>query len=267
MRALHEGSRWLGAAALGSAAALAVPALLAGHVAAIPWVAVHAIGAYCLARRSVTHQVLGQGVALTLAASHGGAALIALAHPSLFANVAPALGVAGLVAMLAGLPFWRSSISKERFAPLAFRPWFLAGAIGSIALAVRLIGLALRDFGGGAAYYGLLSALLAGMLIAQATAVARMRGWGVLLATATGAACVIPSFVLHGSDARLTTLATLVSACLVLPVLAARRRNVAPVRHRIDLHADVSAPRVRLDHDAALELEPEWVPSRSLRAG
>jgi hypothetical protein len=253
----------LGALALGGAAAAAVPTLLVGGTFVLPWIAVHAIGAYCMSRRSVTHQVLGQGVALTLAATHGGAALIALGHPALFATPAAALGLAGIAAVLSGLPFWQSAVSKERFAPLAFRPWFVAGAVGSAAIAVRLVSLALRDLTLGHAYFGFLAALLAAMLFAQATAVARMRGWGVLLATATGAACVVPAAVLRGSDATLLTLATLVSACLVIPVLAARRRALQPARVRLD----VPAERVRLEAEAELEADVEWryPQARSLR--
>ena len=246
MRVLHEGWRWLGVAALGSVAATAVPILLTGGTVVWPWVAAFALGAICMARRSVTHQVVGQGIALTLTASHAGAVLVALSRPALFGTLAVQLGLAGIVATLAGLPFWRSAQARERFAPLAYRPWFLAGAVGSVAIGVRFATLALRDLSMGHAYFALLGSVLAAMLIAQATAVARMRAWGVFLATATGAGCVVPAWVFHGQDASLTTMAILVSACLVLPVLAARRRvNATAPQLRVGAPAERHRVEVR----------------------
>lgn len=255
MRAFHESWRWVGVAALGSVAASAVPIVAAGGTVLLPWLTVFAFGAYCMSRRSVTHQVLGQGVALTLTASHGAAVLLALSRPALFGSTAVLLGVAGIVATLAGLPFWRSTAARERFAPLAYRSWFLAGAVGSVAIGVRFAILALRDLSFGHAYYGLLGGVLAAMLLAQATAVARMRGWGVLLATATGAGCVIPAWIFHGQDARLTTMAILASACLVLPVLAARRRVSAAAPR---LRLGVQPARQRIETDDMLPEEEEW---------
>lgn len=204
-------------------------ALATGSRFAALFVLLNAVGAFCLSRRSVSHQVLGQGIALTLAATHAGALLVALRRPALFGSITVMLAMLGLVAVFAGLPFWRSRVAQERFAPLVSRSAFLAGALGSVAVAARLSLTALRDLTQGQWYFALASTLLAAMLVAQATAVVRMRGWGVLLATATGASCVVPALVLRGGDSFLCALAVAASACLVVPVLAGRRSGVRPV--------------------------------------
>lgn len=255
MQALRESWRWLGVAALGAVAVAAIPTVLAGASVAWPWLTVFAFGAACLARRSVTHQVLGQGIALSLALSHGGAVLVALARPALFGTTAVLLGLAGVVATLAGLPFWRGALARERFAPLAYRPWFLAGAIGSVAIGMRFVTQALRDLGSGQAYLGVLGGVFAALLIAQATAVVRMRGWGVLVATATGAACVIPVWALSAQDARLPLLAILASACLVVPVLAARR-TTRPRQQRVSVQ--LPCQRQRIEARELLVEDAEW---------
>ncbi len=266
MQALRESWRWLGVAALGAVAIAAIPTVLAGASSGWPWLAVFAFGAACMARRSVTQQVIGQGIALSLTLSHGGAVLVALARPALFGTTAVLLGLAGVVATLAGLPFWRGALARERFAPLAYRPWFLAGALGSVAIGVRFATQALRELGSGQAYLGVLGGVFAALLIAQATAVVRMRGWGVFVATATGAACVIPTWVLSAHDARLPLLAMLASACLVVPVLAARRR-AGSQRVRVQESVQVPCERHRIETRELLFEDADWTatPTRVLQ--
>lgn len=252
--------RWLGVAALGTAAAAALPVLLhTGSPFALSFFGLHAIGAYCMARRSVTHQVIGQGVATALAATHVGTWLVALRRPALFTSTSSLLALAGVVALLTTLPFWRSQIAKQRFAPLVSRSVFLAGAIGSVAIAARLVHAALRETTIGNHYFGVVSVVLATMLLAQATAVVRMRGWGVLLATATGAGCVIPALVLHDYGAWLTALATLTSACLVVPVLFGRRTTAPTATRERVSELEPSRTRIAYEEHQELELEPHRV--------
>ena len=260
MALTEERWRWLGVAALGTAASAAVPSMLhAGNPFAVCFFVVQAFGAYCLARRSVTHQVLGQGIAASLAASHAGVLLVVLRKPGLVTSPTVLVTLAALVALGSALPFWRSRIAQERFAPLAARPAFLAGAIGSVAIAARLPGAALREVAHGDFYFATTAMVLATMLVAQATAVVRMRGWGVFLATATGASCVIPALVLRAQGSWLSALAVLASACLVVPVLTARRsygaaRSRERIAERIELAAwDPLAENERAESNTARE--------------
>lgn len=244
--------RFVGGAAMALAATAALPLLIhTGSLLALGFIVTQAIGAYCIMRRSVTHQVLGQGIAAALALSHVGVWLVALRRPMLFTTTSSLLALAGVIALVCALPFWSSQKAQERFAPLVSRNAFLFGAIGSVAVAERVLHGALVDAVRGGAYYALTGVALTVMLLAQATAVVRMRGWGVLLATATGAACVVPAWVLSGADARLSVLATLTSALLVLPVLWGRRTPRAPRREAARIRLDVAA----IEAQAALEAQ------------
>ena len=223
---------------LGVAAATAVP-YAAHNPYALLFALIYGAAAVGLAFRNVVTQVLGQGAALALVGAQ--AHLLFARHPS---PVGLALLGYGALAFASGLPFWAN---QDRFAPLRGKRTFLVGALASTAVAVRLLFLSFDTAVLGGFYFAALGALLTSMLLAQATAVVRMRGWGVLMATASGAACLVPALVWHGAEARLSALAIAASAALVMPLLAARR----PSRQRTETGRLAAAePKLRLEVDS-----------------
>ncbi len=154
----------------------------------------------------------------------------------------------GVLALVCGISFWRSDAARELFAPHVGRALLICASVGSVAVGTRLVVATLSLHQAGFSYLAVTAAALTLCLVAQATAVMRMRGWGVLLATVTGAACIIPTLVFRGEGAWLCGLAALASMAIVAPIASRLRRNgVASAQEDTRVRVGVGEPEHQYD--------------------
>jgi hypothetical protein len=144
----------------------------------------------------------GRGVdwqALLLTASTGGA--LWLARPNLHADPA-----------------------KREFAPIAYRRWFLAGAVAASTAAILATAAAAGQLIWGSLATAFPLAALAAALFSVTLGVVRMRSWGVLLGGATSAVTMAAVILSGGGETSIAcaTLAVLPALLLVGPILASR---------------------------------------------
>ena len=132
-----------------------------------------------IGRRSVLAQVLARGAALTVFGPCV-AATVALATRGRL----PDAGVLGLTATMAvalalSRPFLHTDAARAEFAPVAYRRWFLAGAVTSVAMSLAAFVQALAATLWTSTAHGLAVGVLGVMLLASGIGVVKMRAWGV----------------------------------------------------------------------------------------
>jgi hypothetical protein len=224
---VHERSkRLVGAGAVGAIAVATAPVTLStGNSFGLLHTTAYAFAALCLSRRHVALQVLGQGIVVAMTS----VTLAPIMHFLSYGGRVPAWTIShfasGVIVLVCGISFWRSDAARELFAPHVGRALLICASVGSIAVGTRLVVATLSLHQAGFSYLAVTAAALTLCLVAQATAVMRMRGWGVLLATVTGAACIIPTLVFRGEGAWLCGLAALASMAIVAPIASRLRRN------------------------------------------
>jgi hypothetical protein len=252
--AISRGRRLAGGALLvacgGGIAASAVHDgswLLGGVAAAL---SVAGVG---LCRRSILVQVLARGTAW------------ALLLPA-FAASGAALAGASALALLLARPMLHTPIARAEFAPVAYRRWLLAGAVGSVAGAATAAAIGLESLSWGPASVGAGLLVLAASLLASAVGVARMRAWGVLLGMVTSVALLVVAAFLHDANAVLAGALAVPGMMFALPVV---RRGSAPrpgpARVRVVGPLSVSRVRVASELGSATLADPTAAETESVR--
>lgn len=183
-----------------------------------------------LLRRSVVSQVLARAVAWVVLLPMGMSAV-----ESLTMGRAPELetlffGGASAAALLLARPMLHADAARAEFGPVAYRRWFLAGAVAqaTVGIVTAMAGAGGLLFDGAPSAVAVLA--LAATLVASAVGVVRMRSWGVLLGLLTsivtvGAAALAGDFAASVGLA----LAALPGFALAAPIAFSRLRPVAPV--------------------------------------
>jgi hypothetical protein len=186
-----------------------------------------------LTRRSVVSQVLSRGVAWAALFPSGAVLLVHLLAGPRIGGAMPflqmELAATTLLALLLARPMLHTREARGAFAPKAFRRYFLAGstamtAAGLLAGFVALCSLLRHPLHAVAA--GALSALL----LTSATAVVRMRGWGIVLGTFTSVVLLVSAAFFTRDVALEGALVGAAAPALLLhlfPVLVARMQGAA----------------------------------------
>jgi hypothetical protein len=114
--------------------------------------------------------------------------------------------------------------AKREFAPIAYRRWFLAGAVASSTAGLVATAAAAGQFLWGDLSTALPLAALAAALFSVTLGVVRMRSWGVLLGGATSAITMAAVILSGGGETSIACamLAVLPALLLVGPILASR---------------------------------------------
>jgi hypothetical protein len=158
-------------------------------------------------------------------------------------------GGASAAALLLARPALHTDAARAEFNPVAYRRWFLAGAVAS---ATAGIVTAFAGVGGllfAHAPAALATLALAAALLASAVGVVRMRSWGVLLGVLTSLVSLGAGVLSNDVGVFVgLALAALPGLLLAAPIAASRLRPVAP--------GPSPSPAVRLGRVPALE-EPE----------
>ncbi len=201
-----------------------------------------------LARRSVTSQILGRGVAWLLFPPSLLVVLFDLGRghaPDLFATTVALTAGASLVL---AHPMLHDAHARAVFDAVRMRRYLLASSTAQAAvgtMSALLAATALLDHAVGAAFGLGLFALAA---LGSVVGVSKMRGWGILLGGLTALGALISAAIVGDAGALAFALASIPGAALTLPVLTARRKAVPSERQ---VRVAVQAERVRVSaHDA-----------------
>jgi hypothetical protein len=268
MLEVHErNKRLVGAVAVGAIALATAPvAISTGNSFGLLHTAAYALAAVCLWRRHVALQVLGQGIVVAMTS----VTVAPVVHFLSYGGPVPVWTIShfasGVLALGCGISFWRSDAARELFAPHVGRALLICASVGSVAVGTRLVVATLSLHQAGFSYLAVTAAALTLCLVAQATAVMRMRGWGVLLATVTGAACIIPTLVFRGEAAWLCGLAALASMAIVAPIASRLRHNgVSCAQEDTQVRVGFAEPGRQYDrgHEPVLEFADDHERARS----
>jgi hypothetical protein len=158
--------------------------------------------------------------------------------------------------------------ARAEFSPIAYRRWFLAGAVSAVMEGIVLGAGGLAELASGGIQSAVALVGVGAMFIASAVAVVRMRAWGVLLGAATSAGMLGAAAVSHdGALATVCALGALPGLLLAAPVVTAQLRPVSaapkaststvglraePVAFRVDPEV---APPVRARFPEVVEAE------------
>jgi hypothetical protein len=231
-----------------------------------------------LHRRSVAAQVVAQGIVwfwfadTTVEVARQWLGLSNVVEPASAIALHAIAAVASGAALTFATPALRTDKVGAAFAPHAYRPWFLAGAIASAMAAAQSWDLALAALVWGSQWLPVCVAL-AVSFVAAAVGVARMRAWGVLLGGATAAAATVAALVSgsYAATAVVVAMAALPGVALGLPLVASRLRGDERLRPpsavRLPVEPagrDVAAPPG--DPVAFGDDEPDEVDARARRA-
>ena len=186
-----------------------------------------------IGRRSVLAQVLARGAALTVLGPCVAAAVALSVRGRL-----PDAGVLGLTATMAvalalSRPFLHTDAARAEFAPVAYRRWFLAGAVTSVAMSLAAFVQALAATLWTSTAHGLAVGVLGVMLLASGIGVVKMRAWGVLLGIVT-ATVSLGAAALGLGDPSALGVAAIPGLLGAAPLALSRLRLGAPPRYRVD---------------------------------
>jgi hypothetical protein len=233
-KTVREWPRWRRLGASGSLAALPgwVAALTLPHSArdTLLWFVLGGLTAAAvgLSRVSVIVQVCSRAVAWLIFAPSVIATLVMLLFGGRSDLSLPGMALASGAALLLSRPALGTKEARAEFAPVAYRRWFLASSIVSVAAAALValvaVGSASWDHQWAASTFGLLA--LSSSLLASAVGVLRMRGWGVLLGGATAVAALVTAVAMRGAEGAWLASFALPGVMFGLPVLASKRRPV-----------------------------------------
>jgi hypothetical protein len=185
---------------------------------------------FAMLRRSVMAQVLARGAAWVALLPSGFAVLADLAGAHRPDLSALAIASSSAAALVLGRKALDTPEARREFSPVAYRGWFLAGAVSAVTAAL------VAGFGAGgevlwgSSGQGVQLAALAAVMLAVAAGVVRMRAWGVLLGAVTSVFMLGAAMLArHELTAIASGLAALPGMLLVAPLVAARLRPLAPV--------------------------------------
>lgn len=185
--------------------------------------AVVGAGALALGRRALTPQVLGRGIAWTVLTPSLLGIAEALGHGHLPDAPSVFFGATSAAALVLARPLLHTQEARTRFAPVAYRRLFLAGAVASATAGTACSLFAFEAFRWGSYGAGVGLSALAMVLVGSAIGVVRMRAWGVLLAAVGSVSALVAAAVssneLFGGG---LALAAIPGALLLAPLLAAR---------------------------------------------
>jgi hypothetical protein len=182
-----------------------------------------------LLRRSALSQVLSRAVAWVVLAPMGMATLEALTM-----GRAPGLevlffGGASAGALLLARPALHTKAARAEFDPVAYRRWFLAGAVASAAAGIVAALAGAEALAFGPARAAAASLAYATALLASTVGVVRMRSWGVLLGALASVVTLGAAALAHDVYLSLSlAIAALPGLLLAAPVIASRVKPVAP---------------------------------------
>lgn len=204
-----------------------------------------AAAAVGLQRSSVLAQVLSRGVALIVFLSASYPIARGLADGQMVWSTALWFMSFGSGAALAlSRPGLHTAAAQRAFAPVAFRSFFLVGAVSAVTAATTTGLHALSYVAGGDPAGAVGLAALAVGFLAAACGVVRMRAWGVVLGVLTAvAACVrggsMTALVLDGGgDALIFAFTAMPAVAFGLPVILSRLRRAT----RGAAHGSAGAP-------------------------
>ncbi len=239
----------MGATAVGVGVMVARSPFLGGYDM-LP-AAVMAVAAVGLSRRGLVTQALSRGTAWVVFA------------PTLIVTIASlwmshrveheaALMAAGTGAALAlGHPMLNTDEARAAFSPVRFRRWFLA-SMTATAAAFLSGGYFALDAARGShvgAAVGLGALCLS--LLASLVGIARMRGWGPLLAGVTSVAALLAAAILGGATGVGVALAAVPGLLMTAPLILSRlipapASAPGPVATRVALDTPEPPTRVRV---------------------
>jgi hypothetical protein len=165
-------------------------------------------------------------------------------------------GVTSGLALLLSRPMLHTDHAKATFSPVRFRRTFLAGATASTSTGLMTGVIACADIHNGHVGAGLALGTLAASLLGSAFGILRMRGWSVLLATATSALTLIVAALMHDAAGLALATTAIPGMLLGLPIVASRLglgESSAPARVRVE-EPEPEITRVRIA-DSPVEIE------------
>jgi hypothetical protein len=234
------------------------------------WAAMLAVGGLGITAKHLTLQTLSRGMAWVMAAPTALVVGIEAMSSHRIDWPVAALFAATSSALLLARPQLHTKEAREQFHPHRFRKTLIAGSTATAATAYLTGGIALELFRERGLVSGsaLAFSLLTVTLLAIATAVVRMRAWGILLGAATSAILlVVAAFLRHEEGMALALLSLPMMVLHLMPILLARWVPAAPENVRVSASSlRESAPvRYRVatledEIDAAIDADREELP-------
>ena len=171
--------------------------------------------------------------------------------------------------------------AHQRFAPVAYRSWFLASTVATMTAVATLAVGSLVTFSLREPAIGLIFGTLSAGMGASAIAVARMRTWGVLLSWVTSATLLAWGGLLYGIGGLALSVLAAPGFMFGLPVLLSRLKKASPAPPLSVPAVPVSAaivesraelPRIRIaDEDVEVATDApsldEWMKKLAAPAG
>jgi hypothetical protein len=230
------------------------------------------VAAVGLARRSVMPQILARGMAWVVLLPSAAGTLGSLYYGHLPELSTAVVAASSGAALLLGRAALNTPDAKREFSPIAYRRWFLAGAVSAVTAALVAAFGATGELIWGSARSGLGFTALAVVLLATAVGVVRMRAWGVLLGAASSLAMLgMAALSLNEFTTVASLFAALPGMILVSPLLVARLRppaalpsSAAVARRRVEAmlaSVEDEAPVVRARVAAPAEMDAMGEPA------
>jgi hypothetical protein len=184
-----------------------------------------------LGRRSLLGQVFSRGVAWVVLAPTLVGVMGALFYGRTPDGWTALFAATSGTALLLARPALHTESARSEFAPVAYRTWFLAGAVASVTAGVVAALAAAELLHWQGARTSLALAALSSALLVSALGVARMRSWGVLLGMLSSVITLASAFLVGGELGAIgLALAAIPGAVLAVPLVAARLRDPRATR-------------------------------------
>lgn len=201
-----------------------------------------------LTRRSVRAQVFAQGVVCFLLVEGAEIAVDGISYSPLYFLQGLAMMLASGLALALAWPSLGSSEARASFAPVAYREWFLVGAIACVAATLESFwqSMLAQIFNDPFNHWTLLCWGLSATFLAGAWGILRMRAWGVLLGGLSALVALAAAAYSGMASATVFAMAAAPALALGFPLAASRWRARPPRSQPVRVSAaaaSVASPR------------------------